>query len=50
MKTVKASQTLKSDATPKFLTPRPIPYALKASVEQEIQRLEAEGTWGRVMY
>ncbi|XP_050709686.1 uncharacterized protein K02A2.6-like [Eriocheir sinensis] len=50
VKNVKASLALKSDATPKFCAPRAIPYALKASVEQEIRRLESEGTWERVMY
>lgn len=50
VKNTKATLVLKSDATPKFFAPRPFPFALKASVEQEIKRLEAEGTWERVMY
>lgn len=50
VKNFRASLVLKSDATPKFCAPRAIPYALKASVEQEIRRLESEGTWERVTY
>ena len=46
----KAVLTLKTDATPKFLAPRPIPYALRSSVEQEIKRLEADNAWERVTY
>ena len=34
---------LKPGATPKYLKARPVPYALKARVEEEIDRLEAEG-------
>lgn len=34
---------LKKGATPKFLKARPVPYAIKESVENEIDRLEREG-------
>nr|XP_034833643.1 uncharacterized protein K02A2.6-like [Maniola hyperantus] len=34
---------LKPDATPRFLKARPVPYAIKAKVEKEIDRLVAEG-------
>ncbi|XP_052747502.1 uncharacterized protein K02A2.6 isoform X1 [Bicyclus anynana] len=34
---------LKPNATPRFLKARPVPYAIKARVEQEIDRLVAEG-------
>ena len=35
---------------PSLFVPRSIPFALKASVEQEIKRLEAESSLERVMY
>ena len=35
---------------PKIFAPRQIPYAIKPLVEQEIQRLEANGTWEKVTY
>ncbi len=50
VKNTTATLVLKSDATPRFYAPRPIPFALKASVEEEIHELEAEGTWQRVDY
>ena len=50
VKNVQASLALKDDATPKFFAPRQIPFALKASVEQEIKRLEEEGIWEKVTY
>lgn len=49
VKGIKAKLNLKPEATPKFFAPRPIPFALKALVEQEI-RLEAENIWERVAY
>ena len=30
-------------APPKYMTARPVPYALKAKVEQELDRLQSEG-------
>ena len=50
VKNAKARLSLKPDAIPKFLAPRPIPYALKTSVEKEIKRLDSEKAWGRVTY
>ena len=35
--------TLSSDATPKFHRPRPVPYALQKRVDDELDRLQAEG-------
>jgi len=45
-----ASLALQPEAAPKFMSPRKIPFALKPAVEQEIRRLEAEGTWEKVNY
>ena len=50
VKNVQASLCLKPDASPQFLAPRQIPYALKPLVEQEILRLEANNTWEKVTY
>ena len=36
-------RSMKAGAQPIFLKARPIPYALKEKVEQELQRLEDEG-------
>ena len=43
MKTFTAHLKLKPDTKPVFYRPRPVPYALKANIEQELQRLEREG-------
>ena len=43
LKQVKASIKLQDHAQPIFLKARPVPYALKDKVEQELQRLEDEG-------
>jgi hypothetical protein len=34
---------MKQDATPKFFKPRPLPYAMKAGVDKELNRLLKEG-------
>ena len=43
LKQFKASIQVREDAQPIFLKARPVPYALKKNVEQELQRLEEEG-------
>ncbi|CAH2085636.1 unnamed protein product [Euphydryas editha] len=41
---------LKTSASPKFLKARPVPYAIKADVEKEIDRLVSEGVLQPVSY
>ncbi|XP_039747900.1 uncharacterized protein K02A2.6-like [Pararge aegeria] len=41
---------LKPGATPKFFKARPVPYAIKARVEEEIDRLVAEGVLRPLSY
>ena len=43
LKQFKASIQVREDAQPIFLKARPVPYALKEKVEQELQRLDEEG-------
>ena len=43
LKQFKASIQVREDAQSIFLKARPVPYALKEKVEQELQRLEEEG-------
>lgn len=50
VKGVTASLLLKADATPKFCSPRQIPFALKPLVEQEIQRLVDNQSFEKVTY
>ena len=46
IKQYKASIQVREGAQPIFLKARPVPYALKEKVEQELQRLEDERTRG----
>ena len=50
VKNVEASLELKEDASPKFFSPRQIPFAIKPQVEKEIKRLVEEGNWEKVQY
>ena len=43
LKDYKAKITLDTQATPHFCKARPVPYALKTKVEEELDRLTAEG-------
>ena len=45
-----AKLTLKGDAQPKFFRPRPIPFALKEAVEQELDRLETDNIIEKVSH
>ena len=43
-----ASLQVKEGAQPRFIRARPVPFALKAAVEQELERLEKEGILEKV--
>ena len=45
---IKAKLEVSPTTTPKFKRPRPVPYALKPLVEQELDRLEKPGVLERV--
>ena len=48
LKGIEAKISADPGATPKFLKARPVPYALKAKVEQELERLQKEGIMSAV--
>uniref|UniRef100_A0A182ZGV6 Reverse transcriptase domain-containing protein n=1 Tax=Biomphalaria glabrata TaxID=6526 RepID=A0A182ZGV6_BIOGL len=45
-----ANIAIKDDAKPKFCNARPVPYAIKAKVEKELNKLESEGILSKVNY
>ena len=50
MKSIRASLKLKDDITPRFHRPRPLPFALREPVEQELHRLEEAGILEKVSH
>ena len=50
MKNFTAKLELKDDAKPKFFRPRPVPFALKDSIDQELDRLENDDIITKVRY
>ena len=49
-KGIKAMLVLKAGVVPKFIRPRPIPFALKEAVEQELRHLEEQGILRRITH
>ena len=45
-----AKLSVSPDATPKFFKPRPVPFALRAKVESELDRLSQDGVLEKVPY
>ena len=50
MNSIRATLKLKEDITPCFHRPRPLPFALKEPVEQELHRLEEAGILTKVSH
>ncbi|KAK6959479.1 monoacylglycerol lipase abhd6 [Biomphalaria glabrata] len=50
VRNMQATIAIKDDAKPKFCNARPIPYAIKAKVEKELNKLENEGILSKVNY
>ncbi|XP_039887198.1 uncharacterized protein K02A2.6-like [Simochromis diagramma] len=50
LKGMKAAIHVKSDATPRFFRPRSVPFAMRAKVDEEIDRLLKEGIISPVKY
>ena len=50
LKNVKINIPIPEDAKSKFFKPRPVPYALKCRVEDELDKLVGQGVWKKVIY
>ena len=50
LKDFKVSIPVKDDSKPKFCKARPVPYALRSRVEEELDRLEEQGVYEKVAY
>ena len=50
LKGVKANLSVKADSNPKFFKPRPVPFALKDKIGEELDRLEGMGVLEKVEY
>ena len=50
MQGVEAKLLVKPESKPKFFKPRQVPYALKGTIEQELDRLENIGVIEKVRY
>ena len=48
MKHVRAHLSLREGATPRFVRPRPVPFAIRETVSRELDRLEAAGILEKV--
>ena len=50
LKDFKVNIPVPNDAKPRFLKARPVPYALRARVDAELDRLEEQVVWAKVSY
>ena len=50
LKGVKVNIPIPENTKPKFFKARPVPYALKGRVEDELDKLEGQGVWRKVQY
>jgi transposase InsO family protein len=50
LKDVKVNIPVPNDAQPKFFKPRPVPYALRDRVDDELDKLEGQKVWEKVKY
>ena len=50
MKNFTAKLNLKSDAKPKFYRPHPVPFSLRDSIDQELNRLKSANIISKLCY
>ena len=50
MRSLQATLHVRPDARPKFFKPRTLPFAIKGAIEQELDRLEANGVIRKVSH